>query len=478
MNISKNTLLQSLVTKIDPSLKATIDTLSADGKVDLSVLSKGKNIQSLLEGLFKELNSGVQTKSDITSLLENNKNSLHLKTFSNDLKQLIQTLKTESTLSPTTLKLVTTLQNTLIDAENIDAKSLQKGLENSGIFLESKIGNSKETVVSHLKNFVNSLEAALKIVNTLEAPVADEMITNKPKETVVSHLKNIVNTLLEPLKEGASLGKNPLNTLDTIFMDMKKTIGALEEKLTHIEVKSSNTITLEVKNLEVKLNALLQLDTAQINNKELLQNALKELHQMSSNTLHTISLQNEEAFSKNILSNFKNVTTDIKVLLLQIQEQLPSQTITEESSKELKSLTEKLLSHIDYFQLSSFASQSNHMFLSFLQDEFEDVDLKFPKAIEDEFSCLIHLTLKHYGDLKILLQLEKTNALHIAIGVANSEFKGYIQSSLQQLRTQIHSIDLSILSVNVFDLDEKKQSDDLQGYGAFQKVDFGVDIKV
>ena len=107
------------------------------------------------------------------------------------------------------------------------------------------------------------------------------------------------------------------------------------------------------------------------------------------------------------------------------------------------------------------------------------MDIKFNNKNNEEFSCLIHLSLKEKGDLKILLQLDKNNGLNINIGVEQQEFKLMIQETLQKLRLQINSLGLSILSLNIFDLDEELQkSNELKAYGDNQNIDFGLDIKV
>jgi len=58
MNINTNTLLNNLISKVDSTIKAKIEKLSIDTKIDLSTSSKDKGIQTLLTSLFKDISTG------------------------------------------------------------------------------------------------------------------------------------------------------------------------------------------------------------------------------------------------------------------------------------------------------------------------------------------------------------------------------------------------------------------------------------
>ena len=128
MNINTNTLLNAMLTKIDPSVKDKIEKLSVDGKVDLNSLVKDKGIQSLLSGLFKDIATGVKNKSEVATILENNKNTLQFKNISNDIKQIINSLKTELPQTQQLEKLTTLLKNSLVDIKTIDQQEIDLSL--------------------------------------------------------------------------------------------------------------------------------------------------------------------------------------------------------------------------------------------------------------------------------------------------------------------------------------------------------------
>jgi hypothetical protein len=436
MNINKNTLLNSLLTKIDPMIKSKIEKLSINGKVDLSSLTKDKGIQTLLSELFKEMATGIKGKSEVATLLENSKNSLKFKNISSDLKQIVNTLKTEVKQTSQLEKLTTLLKNSIVDIKNIDEKVLKNSIQNSGIFLESKLAQSNKSVSQNLKSMITILNEKVVILNSTDPDISVK--------------------------------------IEKSFLTLNKKINFIKEQLENIKSDNTTEIKKEIKSLDSKIETL-----KDIKNTESKTTLVKEIIQQTTKVIGKIDTLNIKELLKNDIGNLKNISGDIKTILLQVKEQIESSTYKEIASKEFRAHIDKVLSQIDYYQLSSFSSNSSNAFISFIQDDIDDVDIKFNNANDDEFSCLINLSLKENGELKILLKLDKNNGLNIDIGTKNNAFKNMIQSSLQKLRIQINSIGLPLLSLNVFDLeDELKKSNELKAYENNHNLDFGLDIKV
>ncbi len=652
MNISTNALLNTLMTKVDSTVKAKIERLCVDGKVDLSTVIKDKSIQTLLSGLLKEIASKSKNKTEVMSLLENNKQSLKFQNISTEIKQIITLLKTQTNNIPKIKELTNILKNSLIDIKNIDEKVMKSTIANSGVFLESKLAKADISVSNNLKNLLNQVDNIKKILQNIDK-LPTNTLTSKSGvvptkiENIPSDIKNSVKQTINSILQKIESLQNKKNTVDTQLSTVKKIdieIKGLEEKLTKLEIKNNigtnlkelfnhvkstlpkNTLapqiqnSLEIKKLTSELKNIL-IDSTNINEKtmkitvlnkdivtklenipnnfkntikqivnsilqkvESLQNkkntvdtqlstikqvdveikgleekltkleiksdigtnlkelfssvknnllknsaenltktivvlkeqleniksnnideiktdvkkletqiklfnneknvnakegTIKEVSKQINQTINKIDTSNIKELLKNNIGLMKNISGDLKNVMLQVQEAIELQSSTETVSKELKNNIDRVLSQIDYYQLSSYSSNSSHSYISFLQDDIEDIDIKFNNDNDDDFSCLIHLTLKEKGDLKILLQLDKKNGLNINIGVEQEKFKSIIQSKLQDLRLRINSIGLSILSLNIFDLqDEMKKSNELKAYGDNQNLDFGVDIKV
>jgi len=557
------------MSKVDSTLKAKIEKLSVDGKVDLSVVAKEKGIQTLLSQLFKDIATGTKNKAEVVNLLESSKQSLKFKNISTDLKQIINLVKIELKNNPEVEKLTTLLKTSLLDIKNIDEKILKSTFQNSGVFLESKLAKSNETVSSNLKNLLGQLNDKLKILSSLDKttqsvstdPKSQKMqnvsseakmelaslkisnisteaktettsqkilnmsselksdnkfqntlnISNEVKneikldvqnilkkiessqqspkiETQLNTLKNVLvdiknieqkflkldikNEITTNLKEVVQQVKN--NILNSSLQNVNKTIMQISDQLENIKSTNITEIKSEVKKLDAKIVILNNEKNADVKAA-----ITKDLIQTTTKVIDKINNSNIQELLKNNISNLKNISGDLKTLMLQIKEVVEQPVNNETVSKELKNNVDKVLSQIDYYQLSSYTSNSNHSYVSFLQDDIEDMDIKFNNKDNEEFSCLIHLSLKQKGDLKILLQLDKKSGLNINIGVEQKEFKMMIQEALQKLRVQINSLGLSILSLNIFDLeDESQKSNELKAYGNTQNLDFGLDIKV
>lgn len=555
MNINTNTLLNAMLTKIDPAIKSKIEKLSVDGKVELSALVKDKGIQTLLANMFKDIATGVKSKSDVATLVETGKNSLKFKNISTDLKQILNALKTELPQTPQLEKLTILLKNTLVDINTLNQKVVKKSIENSGVFLESKLAQPNLSVKENLTKLVTLLNEKLTILNNivkepitqqknqsvqvqqqsspqpqqskvdtpissnvqLQNKVTDILTTTKeikpevklelqkdiqtilkkmestqnPEQKVqikLDILKNVMgdiknleqkiltfdikNDIVTNLKDAVVNLKN--NFLTNAFLNINKTVMMIREQLENMNLTNLDELKSEMKNIETKIQTFPNEKTPEAKIV-----VLKELVTQTTKVLDKVLGSNIQELLKNNLGNTKNIIGDLKTILLQVKEQVENPMTQDSVSKELKTNIDKALSQIDYYQLSSFSSNSNHSFISFLQDELEDVDMKFNNVNEDEFSCLINLTLKENGELKILLVLDKKNGLNINIGVENKEFKNSIQTQLQKLRKQINTLGLSLLSLNLFDLeDENKKSNELKAYGNNQNLDFGLDIKV
>jgi hypothetical protein len=157
----------------------------------------------------------------------------------------------------------------------------------------------------------------------------------------------------------------------------------------------------------------------------------------------------------NILNNKSIVSNDLKATILQIQEQFENKAI--EIPKEIKAQIDKIQTQIDFYQLLSYTSSSNHTFLPFSWENLQDADIKFDSTKNENFSCQINLSLKDKGELKVLLQLDQKNNININMGIESSNFKQKLQQNIQKLKLGISKIGLKIESLNIFDIQKKKK---------------------
>ena len=442
MNINNNALLNTLVKTLTPSVQAKLEKLSVDGKIDLSTFVKGKSVQTLLSGLFNDLITRTKMKSDVSNVLGENKNILSPKNIKGDLKQIINLVKIE--VQPTTQvkNIVDALRNSLADIKILDAKIIKNNMKNSGVFLESKILQKNNSTVQNLSLLSFQLKSQLVLLQN---------VVNDAKVDSPTQLKN--------------------NLLNEGFLNLKKTIGEITQQI-QVSIRVDSTqINKELTFIEQKINTLQESKA-----NELKIPMVKDLILDGVKLANKVNTSIYQELLKNNIGNIKNISEDVKFNLLLLKEIVEKSAPLESQNKELKVIIDKTLSSIDYYQLSSFASGSNHFFLPFIQEEVEDADIKFNNQ-KDEFSCMITLSLKQYGDLKVLLVLDEKSELSINIGVEQEEFKKMIQLALKQLRIQINSVGLLLVNLNVFDINDEK-SNELKAYSSDGTIDFGLDMKV
>lgn len=114
--------------------------------------------------------------------------------------------------------------------------------------------------------------------------------------------------------------------------------------------------------------------------------------------------QKSGIFMESKLLKDLNAADDLKAVLLKMQQ---------DSDKNIKELTDKILTQIDYYQLLSIVSNSNWIYLPLNWDDFESGKIGFKKRGDRSFYCEIELILKSYDDikLKVLMQDDLLNLI-------------------------------------------------------------------
>ncbi len=299
------------------------------------------------------------------------------------------------------------------------------------------------------------------------------------------------------------LNKTTKQTIEKLSVDGKVNISSiLQEKSIQTLLNSLFQDILNGTKTKNNVNQLLLANKQVFDIKTIsydIKNILKLIEQnpkleKQSSVLKEFILNVKDIDSKSIKSNIansgiyleskllkqdKSVSNDLKVVVSQVNEYFESKSI--DISKDIKHSIEKIQTQIEFYQLSSYSSTSNHTFLPFNWEELNDADIKFSSQKKDNFSCQINLSLKEHGELKILLKLSNKNNLIIDIGTESLQLKQYIQEYLQKLRISIHSIGLQIQQINIFDINTNI-SNDINKYEQdkyyINKLSLDVDIKV
>lgn len=281
-----------------------------------------------------------------------------------------------------------------------------------------------------------------------------------------------IESLLLNLFKSVSFGTKSKEDVAMLLGNNKQTfiLKDLSSNIKNIVkyLEDSNTQNSKIKNqIEVLKNSL--IDIKNINQKDIKNNIQNGGIFLESK----LSIVNKKELLENNTSIIKNLQSDIKTSILQIQEHI--ELLKEPIPKELKVTIQKIIEQIEYYQLLSYVTNSNYTYLNFIEENLEDADINITSK-KDDMSCQINLKLKDYGDIKVLLILEnKINLnLNISIGIENSIFKKIVQNNLQKLRISLNNAGVIVQNINIFDIADNKDNP----YTKENNINFGLDMKV
>ena len=189
MLIQNSNQMNILVAKNSTMLKEVLK--EADVKSLLNNLSNSQNKQLDLSNIFKQLFTQVkdnnQSNETILNLLKNSNLAKDLGSFTKTATQLLELIKGDGKLA----NLKTTLQNFLVDIKNVNASNVKEQIQNSGIFLESKLLAQIQNPKSNALN-LNDLKAVL--LKASES-LSKEVVNDSSKSETLRQVDRLLNQI-------------------------------------------------------------------------------------------------------------------------------------------------------------------------------------------------------------------------------------------------------------------------------------------
>jgi soluble cytochrome b562 len=515
MLVSNNNLLNILLPNDNKVLKEALK--EADSKtLELLVKNNTGSVGDVLKDLFENLKTGTKSNTNIESILKNSTVFKEMGNFQNSLSSMLESLTSEEK-NPTLEKFKPILENFLKNIKDMDTNTLKTQLQNSGVFLESKM---TQTPNAKIENILNQVQNLIKDLNTPQAKQVNELISKliqSPNsndftsnlKTLTNSLEKLNNSIQTPQTQNISTSLNQLknilneatlteskisnnvvvntNTKENINLQTKELLTQLKNEIVQNPVLQTNKSIMPILENLLKMGNL--FDKNENLTDQLVQNNLSNINSFTSNfssnvtplltslkdTLenlnpNNLSLQNQVTkFIEKIediikeLSNpathknqTQNLDEDMKSILLKMQDELSSKTDTK--SQELTKQVDKLLTQIDYQQLLSLSSNSNSVYVPFLWDMLEDGNISMKKADENKFYCQINLTLKDFGKVDLMLALYDKNKLDLTVYAQREHFKTAIRDNIQQLKIALNSVDLIPVNIKLLDLKDENES--------------------
>jgi hypothetical protein len=404
--------------------KALREVLKDIAPKDLALLNQTKDLGSLLESLLKNNPQDFAQNKTLLTLLKNNPTLKSLGKVTSSLKELSQLLQkapSKEPLPPTLQKLQTLITKNMDDKSPITQKVLQNRIENSGIFLESR-----------LKNFT--------------APKVD------------------LQQLLQEL--GTQLQNSKIPTVKTLVAEMK---ALLASELFQTPQQDKTTLT----QLSSKLTAVLEkLDKIMLSNFEKTQYPddmlfTKETKELHSKLQHFVEPKKLIQATK-IQELFSN---DFKALLHKSLEELHSSSHPQKT--ELVKQLDKLSLQIDYYQLLSHLSNASALYIPYSFDAIEDGNITLKSAKENRFFCDIELQLKEYGLLKLRLGMFEKNQLNINIECESDLLETKMKNNISQLKENLFQAGIYPKDIRFIKQTQQRETP----YTNAQELDLGFEVK-
>lgn len=490
--------------------KALAEVLKDASPKELEAITKGKDLKSIINSLLKGSSQNPSADKTLLELVKNNPTLKSLGQVNETIKELLSSLKSDKNLQPVE-KLI---QKFLPNIKELNNTNIKPSLENSGVFLESKIKHVENPQVK-LTKLLTDMSNILQKSDVPNAKVINAQIKELISLPVLKEATNEVfsKSIKENPKVLENLSKNTQDIVKTIASELKQanpiTTPVFEKKLSHLQQ------LVNPKNLEKESFQLPALKESILQVTQTLQNSftkeskgfLDALNKIF-NTIQTIEQNQtalktptaiktqvvaEELLNKKIPSDIKNIIENIKVAIknsdplfskpaLTILNELsslknahklsPEQHVKEILSNDFKAVLhkageevaklatpnqgeitkqlDKLALQIDYHQLVSHLSNASSLYIPFSWQEMQDGNITIKQVEKDKFYCDIELKLKEYGELKLRLALYEKNQLNIHINSDNEEFKNIIKENISILRKALIDTQITPREIRFF----------------------------
>ncbi|MBW6488306.1 flagellar hook-length control protein FliK [Sulfurimonas sp.] len=403
---------------------------------EMETILKDKDLKSVINSMLKGSIQNSESDKALLNLAKNNPTLKDLGNVSNTVKELLNVLKSEKNPLP----IESALKKFLVDIKELSEPLLKQKLENSGVFLESRLKNAQNPQVE-LKNILISLK---KSIEKSEIPSVKLLAQNIKEMLATPTLKEASNSAL------LQAPKNEKAVLALLAKDVENIVSKLSEQL-----KSADIITTKGFEKQLsKADPLFSKETAAL---------IPKLSHFSA-----VQKLSADESVKEILSQ------DLKAVLLKAGEEMAKSPHPNQA--EILKHVDKLLLQIDYFQMLSHLSNSSSLYLPFSWDSLEEGSINIKKDKNSVFYCDIDLKLKEYGELKLKLALYEENQINIHIYSDSSEFKEIVKESIASLRSALIESQITPREIRIFDTPKKSPISSYETPP--QEIDMGFEVKV
>ncbi len=445
MLISTTNILQSIQSssKVDNSGNKDVSKESIKNKQASTILdsmpkefknqTQSKTVQDMVQNVLKQLSSKTTSNQSALNSLKNSSVLQDLGTLSKDIQPLTTLIKDEPKLS----KYEPVLNQFMTSVKDLDAKTLESKIKQTGIFLESKLLNQAKTtkIAQPLKQILTDIKNELI---KLDIPQTKPILSKL--EQIQTNIKDTPKVLQQDIKDIATSIKQ-INPQD-ISSQIKQSVLKLDNLATKLEQtvqtlpKEVANKTAEPKKLDIQLKDILvqikdtikQIPTLQ--NSTALNKTIDTILVKNQNTTPQAQQQIENEDIKvpaNIIKEAKVVLQDAIKVLNNIKQPIQDFTQQVKSSNE-NAITKQQITQID----------------SKVQTMIKDITVKLEQNIQPKQIQSLQTDIK-----EVLTQVKQNPTIRAVLQNINPTFTSTIQTIIDQPKITIQN-ELNNMNTNSF----------------------------
>ena len=404
--------------------KALKEVIKDATSKELLNLSQDKDLKSIMNSLLKQTRESSSSDKTLLNLLKNNPTLKNLGSISGNIKALLQSVQSDKNPLPIEKQ----LKSFLVNIKDLSEPILKEKIQNSGVFLESKLKNAQNPQVE-LKEILQTLTKELKSSKIFNVTVLNEKLTEILNTKPIANASN--RALLQLLQESSK----DLTSLSKTIKDVTKQL------LEHQNNPANKADVINSKTVITQLHKLTNFDTPA---------------KLTPN-YHVEKITQE----------------DIKAILAKTTEQLGKSDHPQKA--DILKHIDKLSLQIDYHQLVSHLSNASSLYIPFEWNEMKEGQISVKKEQDDKFTVDIDLKLQEYGELNIKLALYEKNQLNIRIYSNHQDFKNIIKENIASLRSSL--IENGITPREIRLLDKNRQEAPSPYEQNEQNIQVGFEVK-
>lgn len=248
MDVTTASLLANQLQTLDPKAIAKENATkiiqdSADIPLSLSAqksTTTPNNAQEVVGQLLSTAVSEAKSKSAIFEILQNNQLFKNMGNFAEDIKSLTSLIKLDSSIT----KPLALLQLFSRNIEQVDVKMLQEQIKNSGIFFESKLANivTQKGVAETIQTLTLELKEHFSSTSTAVSPIVKEITVimdrlNTLQELSSKEAQTSLKSLLDLFRQ--SIKKELTSETIPMFKEVYQTVQKLDYAIEQMDLINS-----------------------------------------------------------------------------------------------------------------------------------------------------------------------------------------------------------------------------------------------